>query len=398
MKNKAVILGSNFYIGLSIIRALGSRQIYTVAMDYSRINTYASKSKYLNEQIIVPHYKESEQEFLAFLIEYAKQQDEKPVLFPTVDPYVEFIDAHLDELSPYYLINMTNQGLWSSIMDKEFLHDLASKHEVLVPESLKPTDDGFEDKVLSQIGFPCIVKPTDSPAFVAKFRLKIFKCSNMDELRAALEKAAQANLQVIVQRIIPGFDDHVYTFDAYLDQHSKVTHWVSCQKLRQFPINFGASAFTRQKHEEELYRIGAPFLESIGYKGFAEIEFKKDAVTGKFYLIEINTRTTTLDPLLRKCGVNFPLLAYRELTGEAIGRHSVTHDTGYVFCFLFEDILSSRDYIRAKQLSRTQIFKSHFVKKAPAIWSMDDPLPAFHFLYIVLKKINRKLLRKRQIG
>jgi predicted ATP-grasp superfamily ATP-dependent carboligase len=363
-------------------------------MDHSKENTYGAQSKYLSEQFIVPHYKKQKEELLLYLINYAKQQEVKPVLFPSVDPYVEFIDANLDELKNYYHINMTEQGFWSSIMDKEFLHTLATKHGVLVPESISPNEERFEERVVADIGFPCIVKPTDSPSFVTLFRAKIFTCNNLEEMRTAIEKSVQAKLEVIVQRIIPGFDDHVYTFDAYLDQSSKVTHWVTCQKLRQFPINFGASSFTKQKYVEELYHIGAPFLEAIGYKGFAEIEFKKDAVTGKYYLLEINARTTTLDPLLRKCGIDFPLLAYKELTGTPIGRHAVRADFGIAFCFLFEDLISSRDYVKAGQLGIMQIVKTHFTKKAPAIWSISDPAPAFYFTSIIGKKIMRKLARR----
>lgn len=394
MQNKAVILGSNFYTGLSIIRGLGSNGIYTVAMDHSKENTYGAQSKYLSEQLIVPHYKKQKEELLQYLISYAKQQEVKPVLFPSVDPYVEFIDAYLDELKNYFHINMTEQGFWSSIMDKEYLHTLATKHGVLVPESISPTEERFEERVAAEIGFPCIVKPTDSPSFVSLFRAKIFTCNNLEEMRVALEKSAQAKLDVIVQRIIPGFDDHVYTFDAYLDQTSKVTHWLTCQKLRQFPINFGASSFTKQKYVEELYDIGAPFLEAIGYKGFAEIEFKKDAETGKYYLLEINARTTTLDPLLRKCGVDFPLLAYKELTGTPIGSYAVREDIGIAFCFLFEDLISSRDYVKAGQLGIMQIVKTHFTRKAPAIWSISDPVPAFYFSSIIGKKIIKKLARR----
>jgi len=394
VNNKAVILGSNFYTGLSIIRGLGANGIPTVAMDYSRKNTYGAKSKYLSEQLIVPHYRERPEELLRFLIEYAGKQDAKPVLFPSVDPYAEFIDANLDVLRQHYLIPMTEQGLWRAVMDKDRLYSLAAKHGVLVPESLRPTEPDFEQRAVAEIGFPCIVKPTDSPAFVSAFRVKNFTCHNLDELKAALVKSAQARLDVVVQRVIPGFDDHVYTFDAYLDQNSRVTHWVTCQKQRQFPIHFGASSFTKQKHVEELYRIGAPFLESIGFKGFAEIEFKKDAESGKYYMLEINARTTTLDPLLRKCGVNFPLLAYRELTGQAIGSHAVSSDTGIAFCFLFEDLIASRDYVKAGELSVLQIVRSYWGKKAPAIWQWDDPAPALYFMYMIAHKAMRKLTRR----
>src|SRR5699024_2729548 len=113
------------------------------------------------------------------------------------------------------------------------------------------------------IKFPCLVKPVDSPSFVAKFRRKLFKVHSMEELQEKVDLAHEAGLEVIVQRIIPGFDDHMHTFDAYLNQDSKVTHWTTCQKLRQYPINFGASVYTVQRHFPELYDIGAKFLEGI---------------------------------------------------------------------------------------------------------------------------------------
>ena len=62
-----------------------------------------------------------------------------------------------------------------------------------------------------------------------------------------------------MQRIIPGFDDHMYTFDAYMNQEGKVTHWVTCQKFRQYPINFGASVYTGQRYVPELYELGRHF-------------------------------------------------------------------------------------------------------------------------------------------
>lgn len=392
MNNKAVILGSNYYIGLSIIRCLGSKGIYTVAVDYSSENCYGAKSKYLKEHLIAPHFKDKEEDFLRFLIDYAKKQNDKPVIFPCADAYVEFIDKHLAELKDYYLINMTEQGLWSRIMNKETLHALAVKHNVPVPETVRTSEENFLERVEKEILYPCIVKPTDSPAFMSKFKTKMFMCYSKEDVAAAVKKANCENLDVIVQRIIPGFDDHMYTFDAHLDQNSKVTHWMTCQKYRQYPINFGASVYTKQKYVQELYNIGAPFMEAIGYKGFGEIEFKKDEKSGRFYLIEINVRTTTLNTLLNKSGINFPLLAYTELTGGDIGSEHTNYDTGIIFRYLFEDMISIRDYIKAKQLSRIQIYKSLFAKKAPAIWSLDDPAPAFSFMYILLKKVKKKFL------
>ncbi|WP_424769074.1 carboxylate--amine ligase [Paenibacillus sp. sgz302251] len=395
MNNKAVILGCNYYIGLSTIRCLGINGVHTVAVDYSNKETYGADSKYTSERLIAPHYKEDKVAFIQFLKDYAQRQSSPPVLIPCHDSYLEVIDEHLTELREYYLIPQDEQGIYSNMMNKEVLHRLASENGVAVPETVRVDEDQFFEKIDSIIKYPCVVKPTDSPSFVAKFRRKLFKVNNRAELEQALAKAREAKLEVIVQRIIPGFDDHMYTFDAYLNQDSKVTHWVTCQKFRQYPINFGASVYTGQRYVPELFDIGAPFLEKMKWKGFAEIEFKKDAETGTYYLIEVNCRITNLNNLLYKVGVNMPWITYQELTtGNLVQPKAVKEDTKRVFWYGYEDMLAIRDYIKSGQLTAGQVFVSLFKPKAYAIWDWKDPKPAISYASIIGRKITKKLLRR----
>ncbi|MEK3884879.1 carboxylate--amine ligase [Paenibacillus sp. PL2-23] len=394
MRHKAVILGCNYYIGLSVIRCLGMRGIHTVAVDYAEQGAYGALSKYTSERLIAPHYKEEKEAFIAFLKDYGSKQEAPPVLFPCHDSYVEAIDEHLTELRELYLIPQTKQGLYTEVMNKDSLHLLAREYGVAVPETLRPGDEDFLNRVERELGYPCIVKPTDSPAFVAVFRRKLFLARDRVELLEAMEQAANAGLDVIVQRIIPGFDDHMYTYDAYLNQESKVTHQVTCQKYRQFPINFGASVYTGQLCVPELMDIGGPFLERIGWKGFAEIEFKKDAETGVFYLIEVNVRTTNLNELLRKVGINFPYVAYMELAGSPVEPCTVTRNTNRVFWYAYEDMLAVRDYWREGQLSAGEVLRSLLKPKAYAIWSWRDPKPALAFASILAGKLRGKARRR----
>lgn len=394
MNNKAVILGCNYYIGLSTIRCLGVHGIHTVAVDYSTENTYGAESKYCSERQIAPHYRNDKEGFIRFLKEYAKKQSAPPVLIPCHDNYVEVVDEYLNELKEYYLIPQTEQGLYMKTMDKELLHNLAIEHGIAVPETLAVDEENLFEKVESILKYPCLVKPTDSPAFTSVFRKKLFKVFNKEELIEALEKSKNANLEVIIQRIIPGFDDHMYTFDAYLNQESKVTHWVTCQKYRQYPINFGASVYTGQKYVPELYDIGAKFLENIGFKGFVEIEFKKDADTGKYYLIELNVRITNLNQLLYKAGVNFPYITYRELTGDPIEPMAVKKDTNLVFRYTYEDLLAIKAYIKTGQLTKAEIKESLRKPRVHAIWDWKDPKPGIAFAKMIAgKKLRKKMKR-----
>jgi predicted ATP-grasp superfamily ATP-dependent carboligase len=393
LKHKAVVLGANYYIGLSVIRCLGIHHIPVVSVDYAREGSYGSYSKYCTEALVGPHYKKDPEALVAFLIDFAKKQDNPPVLFPCADPYVEFVDNHLLTLRQYFLISQTEPGLYTKVMDKGTLFNLATLHDVAQPETLSTDDADLIAKVENVIKYPCLVKPVDSYAFVSTFRKKLFKVHDKEALLSSIKMATEANIEVVVQRIIPGFDDHMYTFDAYLNQDAKVTHWVTCQKFRQYPINFGASVYTQQKYIPELYEIGAKLLEGIKFKGFAEVEFKKDAETGRYNLIEVNVRTTNLNNLLYKAGINMPYVAYQDLTGTPLEPKAITHDTNLVFWYAYEDLLAVRNYIKTKQLTLTQVLRSYFRPKAYAIWDWKDPKPSAMFLHKVIRQALRKLFR-----
>lgn len=394
MKNKAVILGNNYYIGLSTIRCLGVEGVHTVAMDYSEEDRYAVASKYCNEKLIVPHFKKEKENFIQYLIDYSKKQSEKPVLIPCHDNYVEVIDEYLPTLKEYYYIPQTEQGLYTKVMNKDSLAILAKEHGMNVPETVEIGEDNFYEKIEDIIKFPCLVKPVDSPAFVNKFRKKLFIVNSREELDEAIELAQNADLEVIVQRIIPGFDDHMHTFDAYLNQDAKVTHWVTCQKLRQYPINYGASVYTVQKYVPEIYEIGSKFLEAIKYKGFAEIEFKKDAETGKFYLIEINARITNLNHLLYEVGINFPYITYREMIGQPLEPKGITETTNRAFWYWYEDMLAIRDYIKTNQLSVSEVFQSLLRPKTYSIWDWKDLKPGLRYNQLMLTKLLKRVTKR----
>lgn len=390
MKNKAVVLGANYYIALSVMRNLGKHGIHVAALEYSTHEAYALKSKYCDEVVIVPHYKKATDEFIEALIDFSKKQAFKPVLMPCADPYVEVIDANSDLLKKYYLLPGMPQGRYKEIMDKDTLESLAKKHGVLVPKTIKMDEKNLYEKV-NAIGYPCLVKPTNSHNFVSVFRRKMFKVYDEKSLKESIQKSKDNDLEVIVQEIVPGFDDHMYTFDAYLNENSKVTHWLTCQKYRQYPINYGASVYTEQKYIKELPKIGIPFLEAIGYKGVGEIEFKKHEKTGEFYLIEINVRYSNLNELLTQAGINMPYITYRELTGNPLEKKYIDYNTGLVFRYTFEDLLAIKGYLVTKQLSMTEVFKSLFKKKVHAIRSFDDIRPTLDYMKMMTKKLINRL-------
>ncbi|SEQ64192.1 hypothetical protein SAMN05421767_10316 [Granulicatella balaenopterae] len=391
--NKAVVLGCNYYIGLSMIRCLGKEGVNVVACDYDFETAYGAKSKYISEFLHVEGLSKIDQHALDQLVAYGKQQTEKPVLLPSHDKYVEFIDTFYDELSQYYLISQAENGLNSIVMDKVQLHKLATKHGVRVPTTITIDDPDLYQKV-EEIGFPCIIKPSDTVAFTKIFRRKVIFCDTLEDVIVGIERCKQEKVDVFIQQVIPGFDDHMLTYDYYVNRQGKTTHYMTAQKQRQWPINFGASVFTQQKYNKELVDVSKPFLEAIGYRGFGEIEYKKHEKTGDLYLIEINARTTNFNNLIYKLGINMPYIAYLELTGQQdkIEEKFITWDTNRAFVYGFEDMMAIRGYHKTKQVNAFQSIGKLFTKRlAPAIWELDDLGPWFFYNGQLLKKVVKKI-------
>ena len=303
---------------------------------------------------------------------------------------------YYDELSEYYLISQAKDKLNTVVMDKWKLNQMAVENGVKIPETISILDDELIEKV-EKMGYPCIIKPVDTIAFTKIFRLKVFLCENVVQLREGIEKCKNNNIEAFVQEVVPGFDDHMLTYDYYIDKRGITTHYMTAQKLRQWPINFGASVFTMQKYNRELVEIGRPFLEKIGYRGFGEIEFKKHEKTGELYLIEINARTTNFNNLIYKVGLNMPYIAYLDLTRGLTekDRKFIDYDTDYAFIYGFEDFMALREYSRTGQLSFFRSFFQIFTKKlAPAIWAVDDLSPWFSYNGMLVKKVFKKIFRR----
>jgi len=394
MQPPVVILGANFYTALGAIRSLGRRGVPVYALDYHFPSAYALSSRYVTERVLCPDINKSEIELADFLVGYGNNFSEKPVLMATADSYALLISRHADRLKNYYLFPEMPGGLLEKIIDKMDLHQLSNTYNLIMPQTFIADENADLKEIASCINYPCIIKPALSHEFVKVFRQKCLFSENNEDLIAALEKARRENLEVMVQEIIPGFDDHMYVFDVYINREGKATHTYTAQKLRQFPINFGSSTLTRHKHVQELVDSGLKYMKSIGYRGYGEIEFKQHADSGRFYMIEINARLSTLNVLFDKCGVEFTYAMYRDLIGNPLPDMHLTEDQPWVFWHAFEDFISSIAYLRSKQLTLGEIIKPWFsYKKAHAIWALDDPLPLFTFSRIVLGRAAGKLVR-----
>lgn len=394
-KHKAVVLGTNYYIGLAVVRSLGKEGIHVISVNHDGPNPYG-KSRYVKKNYIGPHYEKEPEEFLRFLIDLAKDEKYKPVLLATADPYVEFMDKYFFELKEYYLFPMDRKGLLTDLMDKEKLVEYAKIYDIRTPEIVHP--DRAKDyikEVEETFSYPCIIKPVDSPTFVRQYRRKTFTAENREDLIKYVDLAQADGHQVFVQRIVQGPETNNYNFDAYMNQEGKIAYYSTERKLRQWPNNFGASTYAEQKWIPKAKDFCYDFLENIGFKGFVEVEMKEDIRNGLIYLIEVNVRFVNFTQMLIDIGMNTPLLTYREMIGEDIGSMAIDYDTGYRWRYLYEDIAAMRNYEKTGQMTREEITEQNRHKPVSAsTWDIKDPWPGIKFFFsLVGRRIKRIFVR-----
>jgi predicted ATP-grasp superfamily ATP-dependent carboligase len=121
----------------------------------------------------------------------------------------------------------------------------------------------------------------------------------------------------MVQELIPGGDDTLYTVGSYLSRAGLPLGIFSGRKLRQTPPGVGTCRVGEAVWMQEAVDAALRLLEAFGYYGLSQVEFKRDPRDGGFKLMEINPRLWQWHGLATACGVDLPRIAYDDLVGES---------------------------------------------------------------------------------
>ena len=186
-----------------------------------------------------------------------------------------------------------------------------------IPETLYPSSAAEA----AGMPLPVLVKPQHPDGFKRRFGKQAFRC----ETRAELERAyAQAEpFGPMVQELIPGGDEELYSLGSYLRHDGEPLGLFSGRKLKQVPPEVGTCRVGEAVWVQEVVDAGLRFLRGLGFHGISQVEFTRDPRDGRNTLMEINPRLWQGHGLAAACGVDLPVIAYRDLTGEQVSPASM---------------------------------------------------------------------------
>jgi len=301
----AAVVDVGWVNGLAAIRSLGRAGIRVLAVDH-RPSALGFRSRYAEPFLSADSHADPTR-FVASIRALGEV-----VVFPTHDGQLNLIAQHLGDLQ--VLAPFPDWDILEQVQSKRAQFDQALAAGVDVPQTHYPRTAAEARAAAEEIGLPVLVKPEHPVGFKQRFRRQAFRCETLDEVEDGYTRAEEFG--AMVQELIPGEDDVLYTVGSYIARDGRPLGVFSGRKLRQTPPGIGTCRVGEAVWAQDAVDAALRLLEAFDYFGLSQVEFKRDPRDGKFKLMEINPRLWQWHGLAAACGIDLPRIAYADLVGE----------------------------------------------------------------------------------
>ncbi len=342
----AIVVDVGFVNGLAAIRSLGRAGVRVFAVDH-RPSALGFRSRYAMP-LLSPSPLDDEAGFVQTLSALGRG-----VVFPTHDEGLAAIARHRDELDLLCPFPRELERIQRKRVQLEAAVD--------APETRFPANVAEAVHAAEELGYPVVVKPSEPVGFRQRYGRQAVPCETPAEVAEAFAQAEP--FEPMVQEQIPGGDDELYTLGAYLNEALEPLGLFCGRKLRQTPPGIGTARVGEALWVQEVVDAGLELLRRLACNGLSQVEFKRDPRDGRFKLMEVNPRLWQWHSLASACGVDLPLIAYRDLVGDSPGTVPVSSDGR-----------RKRWAIALMPGESPAVPRPPFVE---ATWAWRDPKPAF---------------------
>lgn len=393
----AVVVMNMHYTGLGVARALAPAQadVWGLSFDSNFIGNasrYCKFSRY-------PNPADEPAEALQFLVEFAGRFDRPPLLVPTRDLDIEFVLKHRAAVESRYLLAMPATAVMERILDKSRLFSAARSIGIQCPDEVRVTTSADLRDALERLAPPWIVKPPVASRWRQRVILeavggrKVIVFDRRDDLLRFYEHIAPVDPELLVQEFIPGGDRALEIFGSYISRQDGSIRYFTARKILQAPPGSGTGVVVRAEPIADIAAPSIKLLRSVDYTGISEIEYKRDARTGKCALIEINPRHWDQHTAGIPVGVNLSRALYADVIGKPVPE--LRQDARAVSWIAEEAyLLGLPDALRGKGYPLREYLGALSGPKAWATFAWRDPKPGVRILNRVTREYARGLYHR----
>ncbi|MBR0568582.1 ATP-grasp domain-containing protein [Azoarcus sp. L1K30] len=302
---RVLVLDGDLPPALTIARSL-RRMGVTVDIASHETKPIAGYSRAVDEKYRYPSPLENEEEFINWV--GARLTDARfdliiPVTERTVTPLLKHRQRIRDER-----LAMAGSDALAVVLDKARTGELAAQLNIPLPASRLVTSIDEATAAGEELGYPVVIKPVSSVAGrgAGNVQLSVSYALNARELESRVRDALRYGDALLQER----FEGDGVGIELIAD-HGRIVYAFQHLRLHEVPLTGGGSSLRASVAvEPALLDAASRLMTALDWHGVAMVEFKRNAATGEFRLMEINGRFWGSLPLAVHAGADFPAMLY----------------------------------------------------------------------------------------
>jgi predicted ATP-grasp superfamily ATP-dependent carboligase len=290
------------------------------------------------------------------------------------DDAMMFVAGNRQRYEGNFVFEENRPELQLQLLDKQATIELARSTGIDTP-AVYYGRERIAELDWAALRYPLLVKPIHSHLYQKRFGAKLKMVANADQLDRHLAEVRTCGVDVMLCEFIPGPDCLLCSYYSYFDERGAPLFHFTKRVIRREPENFGAGCYHMTDDVPDAVAAGLRFFQGIGFRGLANVEFKRDLRDGQLKLIEANARFTAAHQLLVSCGMDTARIVYDRLAGNEV---CIPRD--YVLkarlWYPLADFRAFRGLRRAGKISFWQWVRSVSHRQTFPHFELFDPVPA----------------------
>jgi D-aspartate ligase len=367
----AVVLGGRAN-AVSVVRCLGRRGIRVYAVNAPI--TYLRYSRYCH--LICPSKDgDSADAWERYLLGDASEHLRGSVLLACNDAALETLIKNRESLSKRFVLDIMNKEAQLCMLNKLSTYEAARRAGIPAPRFWRIGNGERAGNIVREASFPLMIKPVYSHKFEQRYGRKYLLANNKSELQGTLDSIDMQEHEIILMEVIPGPDAQLCSYYTYIDEDGEALFDFTKRIVRRFPPNEGNGCYHVTDRVDEVKELALKLFRSVGLRGVANVEFKRDRRDGKLKLIECNARFTAANCLLAKSGIDLASFVYYRLLGTPLELPS-SFKVGKRLWYPWQDFNSFLAIRRRGETTFGRWVKSLMHLQSFPYFAWDDPRPS----------------------
>jgi predicted ATP-grasp superfamily ATP-dependent carboligase/protein-tyrosine-phosphatase len=367
-----LVLGESNRATLAVVRSLGRRGI-PVHLGCAQMSSVAA-SRYVKKVIMLPSQSSHKSAWIE-AIARASREYGYALIIPTTEGTAVPLILERSKIESIAKCAIPATEQFQRTSDKRQTVLLAKELGVPLPKTVIVEHESDLRAALLQFTAPFVIKPAFSRIWQDDTEIGLgVKIANTAQEATEMGASLLAHAPVLIQDHVEG----VGVGQEFLCRDGEIIYAFQHDRLREYKGSGGSTYRVSAPLHAGMLEASRKLLKALQWNGVVMVEYRFDASTDIFALIEINGRFWGSLPLPVSLGIDFPYGLYQECIGE-IAMKSAGYPAGIYARSMFEDVGQMRrsgasfvDLISEYALALTWLFsgKEHWDQ-----FSLDDPMP-----------------------